>query len=139
MSEPRKARQFQVSAPGLGRIVEIDLPALGDDDVLVRTLYSGVSRGTESLVFRGEVPRSQYHAMRAPFQQGDFPGPVAYGYMSVGIVEETAPGRHSDLVGRVVFCLHPHQDRYVVPAAAVVPLPDGVPPPRASPSSCWPP
>ena len=56
--------------------------------MLVRTLCSGVSRGTETLVFRGGVPESQYAAMRAPFQEGDFPGPVKYGYLNVGVVEE---------------------------------------------------
>ena len=56
--------------------------------MLVRTLRSGVSRGTETLVFRGGVPPSQYVAMRAPFQEGDFPGPVNYGYLNVGTVEE---------------------------------------------------
>ena len=52
--------------------------------MLVRTLRSGVSRGTETLVFRGGVPPGQYAAMRAPFQEGDFPGPVKYGYLNVG-------------------------------------------------------
>jgi threonine dehydrogenase-like Zn-dependent dehydrogenase len=94
---------------------------------LVRTLYSGISRGTESLVFRGEVPPSQYRAMRAPFQRGDFPGPVKYGYSSVGVVE-AGP---EDLLGRTVFCLYPHQTHYRVPAEALHPLPDGVPPGRA--------
>jgi 2-desacetyl-2-hydroxyethyl bacteriochlorophyllide A dehydrogenase len=129
MFQPLKARQFRIPVPGRGEIVDTALPARRDDDVLVRTLYSGVSRGTESLVFRGEVPPSQYHAMRAPFQMGDFPGPVAYGYMSVGVVAEARAG--SDLLGRTVFCLYPHQDRYVVPATAVTPLPDGIPASRA--------
>jgi threonine dehydrogenase-like Zn-dependent dehydrogenase len=65
--------------------------------------------------------------MRAPFQEGDFPGPVKYGYLSVGVVEQGP----SDLVGRTVFCLHPHQTQYVVPVSAVVPVPDGVPLDRA--------
>jgi len=95
--------------------------------VLVRTLVSGVSRGTESLVFRGGVPASQYDAMRAPFQEGDFPGPVKYGYLNVGLVE-SGPAR---LVGRTVFCLHPHQTAYVVPADAVSVVPDDVPARRA--------
>jgi threonine dehydrogenase-like Zn-dependent dehydrogenase len=94
---------------------------------VVRTLCSGVSRGTESLVFRGGVPSSQYAAMRAPFQDGDFPGPVKYGYLNVGLVEE---GPES-LVGRTVFCLYPHQTRYVVPASAVTVVPDSVPATRA--------
>ena len=64
------------------------LAAPGPDEVLVRTLRSAVSRGTESLVFDGRVPPSQYDAMRAPFQDGDFPGPVKYGYLNVGVVED---------------------------------------------------
>jgi len=79
------------------------------------------------LVFRGEVPPSEYQAMRAPFQVGDFPGPVKYGYSSVGVVE-TGP---EDLLGRLVFCLYPHQTRYRVPARALHPLPQRVPPGRA--------
>lgn len=101
------------------------------DEVLVRALYSGISRGTESLVFRGEVPASQRQPMRAPFQEGDFPGPVKYGYSSVGEVLEASAGPGQGLVGRRVFCLYPHQDLYTVPAAAVTPLPQGVPPERA--------
>ena len=57
----------------------------------MRAVASGVSRGTEALVFDGRVPQSQYAAMRAPFQEGDFPGPVKYGYLNVGVVE-AGPG-----------------------------------------------
>ena len=103
------------------------LPAPGRGDVLVRTIRSGVSRGTEALVFRGGVPPDQHVRMRAPFQEGEFPGPVKYGYLSVGGVEQGPP----DLRGRTVFCLHPHQTAYVVPAAAVAVVPDDVPPGRA--------
>src|SRR5207245_9743753 len=88
---------------------------------------SGISRGTETLVFEGGVPAGQYAAMRAPFQEGDFPGPVKYGYLNVGVVEEGTPS----LLGRTVFCLYPHQTGYVVPASAVVPVPEGVPARRA--------
>src|SRR5262245_30967062 len=94
---------------------------------MVRTLRSGVSRGTETLVFRGGVPPSQYVAMRAPFQEGDFPGPVKYGYLNVGAVEQGPP----ELRGRTVFCLYPHQTAYVVPAGAVTVVPDDMPPERA--------
>jgi threonine dehydrogenase-like Zn-dependent dehydrogenase len=78
-------------------------------------------------VFRGEVPVDQYAAMRAPFQEGDFPGPVKYGYLNVGVVEQGPAA----LRGLNVFCLYPHQTRYVVPAGAVVVVPDDVPPARA--------
>jgi threonine dehydrogenase-like Zn-dependent dehydrogenase len=122
-----EALAFWVREPGQGEIRPVRLPEPGAGDVTVRTLRSGISRGTETLVFRGGVPKSQYAAMRAPFQEGEFPGPVKYGYLSVGVVEHGPP----DLRGRTVFCLYPHQTAYVVPAQAVVPLPDDVPPERA--------
>jgi threonine dehydrogenase-like Zn-dependent dehydrogenase len=123
----RAARAFWVSAPGVGEIRSVPLSRPGPDDVLVRAVRSGISRGTEALVFRGGVPTSQYAAMRAPFQEGDFPGPVKYGYLSVGLVEQGPPA----LRGRTVFCLYPHQTAYVVPARAVVAVPDAVPVDRA--------
>jgi NADPH:quinone reductase-like Zn-dependent oxidoreductase len=127
MSMERTARAFWLRSPGHGEIRRLALPEPGADDVVVRTVCSGVSRGTETLVFRGGVPDSQHASMRAPFQEGEFPGPVKYGYLNVGLVEEGP--RH--LLGRQVFCLYPHQTRYVVPASAVTPLPETVPAHRA--------
>src|SRR5256885_2798713 len=121
------AHAFWLRAPGCGEIRPVTLPEPGRDDVVVRTVRSGVSRGSEALVFRGGVPPGQYARMRAPFQEGDFPGPVKYDYLNVGAVEEGPP----DLRGRTVFCLYPHQTAYVVPAAAVTVVPDDVPPARA--------
>jgi threonine dehydrogenase-like Zn-dependent dehydrogenase len=121
------AKAFWVRAPGQGEIFEQELVEPGAAEVLVRTLFSGISRGTESLVFQGQVPPSQYSAMRAPFQEGDFPGPVKYGYASVGRVTQGP----AELRDQSVFCLFPHQDHYVVPASAVLRLPEGVPPERA--------
>jgi len=121
------ARAFWTVAPGRGEIRTEALPAVTDGQVLVRTRHSGISRGTEALVFHGKVPASERERMRAPFQQGDFPAPVKYGYSAVGTVEAGPEG----LSGREVFCLHPHQDRFVVPAAAVVALPEDVPATRA--------
>ncbi|MDN5857612.1 MAG: zinc-binding alcohol dehydrogenase [Pseudonocardia sp.] len=123
----RTARAFWLRAPGQGEIRSVALTEPGPDDVVVRTLFSGVSRGTETLVFRGEVPASQAAVMRAPFQEGEFPAPVRYGYLNVGEVEHGPDG----LLGRTVFCLFPHQTRYVVPAAAVTAVPDDVPAGRA--------
>lgn len=122
-----EARAFWTVAPGLGEIRSTALREPTAGEVLVRALHSGISRGTESLVFRGGVPPSQHQAMRCPFQEGDFPGPVKYGYASVGRVE--AGPAH--LLGRRVFCLYPHQDRYIVPVDAVTPVPDAVPDERA--------
>jgi NADPH:quinone reductase-like Zn-dependent oxidoreductase len=124
---PAGAHAFWLREPGCGEIRPVTLPVPREDEVLVRTLRSAVSRGTETLVFRGGVPPSQYTAMRAPFQEGDFPGPVKYGYLNVGTVEQGP----ADLRGRTVFCLYPHQTAYVVPADAVTLVPEGVPPARA--------
>ncbi len=123
------ARAFWVRPPDGGEIREEPLLGPTTAEVRVRATFSAISRGTEALVYRDEVPASQRDAMRAPFQQGDFPGPVKYGYSSVGVVD-AAPG-DPELEGRSVFCLHPHQNRYVVPVDAVAPLPDGVPEGRA--------
>lgn len=121
------ARSFWVTAPGRGELRTEQLPAAGNGSVLVRTRASGISRGTESLVFNGWVPRSQWAVMRCPFQAGDFPAPVKYGYASVGTIEKGP----SERIGERVFCLHPHQDLYRVPLDAVLPVPADVPDRRA--------
>jgi threonine dehydrogenase-like Zn-dependent dehydrogenase len=123
----RTARALWFTSNGNSEIRPVELTAPGPGEVLVRTLYSGVSRGTETLVLRGGVPESQHGVMRAPFQDGDFPWPVKYGYLNVGVVE-AGP---ADLSGRTVFCLYPHQTHYVVPVSAVTPVPDSVPAARA--------
>ena len=116
--KPREAALIAVSSP------EITKPC----QVLVRALWSGISRGTERLVFEGRVPESEYERMRAPFQRGDFSYPVIYGYSMVGIVEDGPQA----LVGKTVFALYPHQSRFVLPTDAVTVLPDDLPPRRAT-------
>ena len=120
-----EATALWVTGPGTVVLRRSRLDEPGRDQVRVRTLFSGISRGTELVVLAGGVPDSEHERMRAPFQKGAFPSPVKYGYANVGVVEI------GPLAGRTVFCLYPHQDRYVVPAAAVLPVPDGVPPERA--------
>jgi 2-desacetyl-2-hydroxyethyl bacteriochlorophyllide A dehydrogenase len=121
------ARAFWIVEPGRGEIREENVPQAGSEDVEVRALFSGISRGTEALVFNGRVPPSEYGRMRAPFQAGDFPAPIKYGYASVGRVDR---GPHG-VEGRNVFVLYPHQTRYVVPARSAYLLPEQVPPGRA--------
>ena len=125
--EQQRARAFWAVAPGRGEIREEPLAEPASGHVLVETRFSGISRGSESLVFDGRVPPSEFERMRGPFQRGRFPFPVSYGYACVGDVVAGDPA----LLGRTVFCLHPHHDRFVVPADAVTPLPDGVSPARA--------
>ena len=107
-------RQEAIAPPGAG-------------EVRVKTLYSAISRGTESLVFGGRVPVGEFERMRAPFMAGGFPFPVKYGYAAVGEVE-AGP---QPLLKRHVFALYPHQDRFVVPADEVIAIPQGVPARRA--------
>lgn len=121
------ATAFWVANPAQGELRREPLGSPAQDEVRVRTLYSGISRGTESLVFNGRVPESEFSRMRAPFQAGEFPAPVKYGYCSVGRVEQGPDA----LLNKTVFCLFPHQDHYIVPASAVLEVPTNVPAKRA--------
>ncbi len=116
-------RAYWVEGPGQGVIRTVDLASPTGDEVLVRTLFSGISRGTESLVYRGMVPSNQHETMRCPHQEGSFSFPIKYGYICVGVVESQC-----ELAGQAIFCLHPHQTHFVVPSAAVTPLPEGLDP-----------
>lgn len=123
----KRARAFWIAARARGEIRDETVADVRDGDVRIRSVYGAVSRGTELLVFQGRVPESEHDRMRAPFQAGTFSFPVKYGYSNVGRVIEGP----AELLGRSVFCLFPHQTEYVVPAASVVALPDGVPEARA--------
>src|SRR6516164_2027468 len=123
-----EARALWLAAPGRGEIRAQRLRPPRAGELLIRARASAISRGTETLVFRGEVPQSEWQRMRCPFQEGEFPAPVKYGYAVVGVIEDGP----KDTIGRRVFCLHPHQDRFVVPEDAVIAIPDDVPDRRAA-------
>ena len=114
-------RALWITAPGRVELRETPLPPRGPDDLLLRTLASGISRGTERLVLHGRVPASQHSLMRAPLQEGDFSFPVKYGYCAVGRTE----------AGLRVFVLAPHQELTVAPASLCAALPDALPTARA--------
>lgn len=119
------AQAFWVVRPGVGELRSVDVPAPNDEQVRLRTLYSGVSRGTESLIFHGRVPVGEHERMRGPHQEGSLALPVKYGYCLIGEVSE------GEGVGRRVFCLHPHQSWACVEASRVTELPEALPPGRA--------
>ena len=100
------AHAFWIEAAGAGALREEAVVAR-PGDVVVESRFSGISRGTEALVWRGGVPKAERGRMRAPLQGGSFPFPVKYGYAAVGRVVEGS----EELAGRDVFVLHPHQDR----------------------------
>lgn len=128
MADSLQATAYWTLGPGQGALRDEPLREPGPGEALVRARHSGISRGTEMLVHTGAVPAEIADLMRAPFQQGEMPGPVKFGYLSVGVVERGP----DDLLHRDVFCLFPHQNRYVVPVDALTPLPSGVPPRRAT-------
>ncbi|WP_284946326.1 zinc-dependent alcohol dehydrogenase [Acidisoma cladoniae] len=113
--------------PGQAELRAADAPLPVPGQVRVRALQSGISRGTEALVFAGKVPESEWARMHAPFQGGDFPFPVKYGYAMVGLITHGPEAR----IGERVFCLHPHQTAFTLPETAAIPVPDDVPTQRA--------
>lgn len=122
---------FWITGPQQGEIRATDVTsrayADAPDLIEVETCYSGISRGTESLIFNGQVPAEEYQRMRAPFQEGEFPWPVKYGYSNVGKVVAGCEA----LKGQMVFSLFPHQRRFALPASALTPVPGNLPPERA--------
>lgn len=131
-ADQQTARQTTATAywtigPEKGELRREALPAPGAGEALVRTLYSGISKGTELVVHNARVPDCVAGEMAAPNQEGSFPFPVKFGYLSVGVVEEGP----AEWLGTTVFCLYPHQDRYVVPVGSLTVVPDGVPARRA--------
>jgi len=117
-----------MTGPGRAEIRPATPALVEAGHLVVRALVSGISRGTESLVFQGKVPESEWARMRAPFQEGDFPFPVKYGYAMVGVVEDGPEER----IGERVFSLYPHQNWFQIPAEAAVVVPDAVSTERAA-------
>lgn len=122
------SRALWYAKQGVAELRPQQLPVPTPDQVRVKSLFSGISRGTERLIFSGQVGPSEYERMRAPLQDGSFPFPVKYGYCAVGTVD-IGP---SALQGTTVFCLHPHQDVFNAPVGMVVPVPEGIPAKRAT-------
>ena len=127
MAMNNSSTAFWISSLENGELIETSLPEPAGHEVRIRTLYSGISRGTETLVFCGKVPHSEHERMRAPFQEGEFSFPVKYGYINVGVVEQGPAA----LQGQTVFCLYPHQTCFNVPSESVTVIPANVPPTRA--------
>jgi NADPH:quinone reductase-like Zn-dependent oxidoreductase len=123
----RESQALWYVGPGRAELRAEPLEAPARDEVRLRACYGAVSRGTERLVFNGAVPPSEFARMRGPNMAGDFPFPVKYGYSVVAEVEQGPTA----LRDRLVFALHPHQDRFNLPADFVVPLPDELSPARA--------
>ncbi|HEX4088684.1 MAG TPA: hypothetical protein VHZ33_08195 [Trebonia sp.] len=108
------ARALFHTAPRCVEIRELPTPQAAAGEVLVRTVCSGISGGTERLVYRGEVPADVALDDTIDALAGTFSYPFAYGYACVGEVPES---------GQVVFAFHPHQDIFAAQASELIPLP----------------
>jgi 2-desacetyl-2-hydroxyethyl bacteriochlorophyllide A dehydrogenase len=120
-----QARRLMFIAPRRVELAAVDVAEPGPGQVLVRTLHSGISSGTELLCYRGLLDPDLPLDERIGSLDGSFRYPFPYGYSCVGVVE-----RSSGAVppGTVVFAFHPHQDRFVVAGSDVVVLPEGTDP-----------
>jgi threonine dehydrogenase-like Zn-dependent dehydrogenase len=128
VGKTRVAKSLWYAKKGVAELRAAPLPTPGPGQARVRTLFSGISRGTERLVFSGAVGQSEWERMRGPMQEGSFPFPVKYGYCATGVVEDGP----ADLRGKTVFCLHPHQDYFNAPLEALSVVPEAVPARRAT-------
>jgi threonine dehydrogenase-like Zn-dependent dehydrogenase len=124
----RVAKSLWYAKQGVAELRAAPLSPPGPGQARIRTLFSGISRGTERLVFNGAVGQSEWERMRGPMQEGSFPFPVKYGYCATGVVEDGP----ADLRGKTVFCLHPHQDYFNAPVDALAVVPEAVPARRAT-------
>tara|TARA_Y100000748_G_scaffold240805_1_gene204986 strand:- start:171 stop:1154 length:984 start_codon:yes stop_codon:yes gene_type:complete len=93
------------------------------NEVLIKTIYSGISYGTEKVVYMGKVPKSQKFLMRCPYQDGEFGSNVKYGYMNVGKVIEGSKAYK----GKNVYTLFPHQTLYSLKESEIVEIPKLIP------------
>ena len=105
-------------------------PSPGPGEVLVETLLSAISPGSEMLVYRGLAPAGAVDATIAALG-GSFGFPIRYGYAAVGRIAAVAPDVDSAWLRRLVFAFNPHQTHFAAPIDALHPLPEGVAPEAA--------
>ncbi|GHC69123.1 zinc-dependent alcohol dehydrogenase [Limoniibacter endophyticus] len=122
-----EASALWLEKPGEAALRQEHLPQPADDQIVLRSRFGAISRGTEALVFKGQVPESEWQRMECLHQDGDFGFPVKYGYCLVGEIEA---GPH-DMIGKRGFCLHPHQTRALLKVETFHPIPEAVPSRRA--------
>jgi 2-desacetyl-2-hydroxyethyl bacteriochlorophyllide A dehydrogenase len=106
------------------RFEQVSLPQSGE--VLIKALYSGISAGTELMVYRGEVPQGADPAL--PTISGTFGYPIKYFYALLGEIQDVGPGVTGLEPTRRVFVHHPHQEAFCIKESLVYPLPDGLEP-----------
>jgi 2-desacetyl-2-hydroxyethyl bacteriochlorophyllide A dehydrogenase len=123
-----KAKALHFTAPRKAEVREIILPPLKEDEVLVETICSAVSAGTEMLVYRGEFPQAS--DAHDPISS-DLKYPLAYGYACVGVVREAGKQVDAAWRGRTVFAFHPHVSSFIAQPSSLIPIPQSLPPASA--------
>ncbi len=124
-----RVEQVYFEAPYRAACRETDVPPPGPGEVLLRSQLSGISHGTEMNVYRGFAPQwsQTYDPKLRLFLKGgksSWDYPMAYGYVSVGVVESVGEGVSTELLGARAFCYQPHQGAHVLPAEQLVLLGD---------------
>ena len=118
-----KTKSYWIDKKNKGYFKSGKISSINSGELIVKTLFSGISYGTEKLVHSGKVPNSQKNLMKCPYQEGDFGNDIKYGYINVGKVVD---GDKSYL-GSNIFSLYPHQDFYKIPYNEVLIIPDKIP------------
>jgi 2-desacetyl-2-hydroxyethyl bacteriochlorophyllide A dehydrogenase len=101
-------------------------PAYGQ--VLVQTLFSAISPGTESLIYRGQAPQGLAVDETISALAGEFTFPLKYGYSVVGRVMTLGHGVAPEWLGKPVFAFHPHESHFLATPDELLCLPADVSP-----------
>ncbi len=120
-----KAKTLFFTAPRKTEIREIRLPYPKEDEVLVETIFSAISAGTEMLVYRGQFPQLKdvHDAV-----SNELKYPLAYGYACVGRVVEVGKLVDRELVNKLVFAFHPHASHFVSKTETLFTIPHSLKP-----------
>lgn len=118
-----KAKTLIFTSPHTVEIHETSLSPLGAKDVLVETICSAISPGTEMLVYRGEFPRMAVDSC-IPGLGNEFRYPLAYGYACVGRIMETGKRVNKEWLGKLVFSFQPHTSHFVSSLASLLAVPE---------------
>jgi 2-desacetyl-2-hydroxyethyl bacteriochlorophyllide A dehydrogenase len=121
-----KTQTLTFTAPYAIEIGQASLPPLGLEDVLVESICSAISPGTEMLVYRGQFPHMTVDPC-IPGMGNEFRYPLAYGYASVGRIVETGKRIKKEWVGRLVFAFQPHASHFVAHLGTLISIPYHLP------------
>jgi 2-desacetyl-2-hydroxyethyl bacteriochlorophyllide A dehydrogenase len=119
------------TAPGQVEILEETLPGPGTHDVLVETICSAISAGTEMLIYHGRFPRDLEADSVIAGLRGGFKYPLAYGYASVGMIKEIGTKVDRSLLNRFVFAFQPHTSHFIAQPDSLFFIPDPISPETA--------